>query len=91
MTAPVYNSFLIGGMIPLLKRTVSLEHTHLLLHDYYIETFKRLGITRDEMLAITKAYTVTDPLVGTAILRYIDEDTSIKDDTKVVPLDLLHT
>jgi hypothetical protein len=86
MTAPVYNSIPIGGYIPLLKRTISTQSTNLLLHDFYPEIFKRMGILRDEMLAITKAYTTTDPLVGTAVLRYIGEDTSIKDDTKIKPL-----
>jgi hypothetical protein len=86
MTAPVYNSIPIGGFIPILKRTISTQSTNLLLHDFYPEVFQRMGILRDEMIAVVKAYTTTDPLVGTAVLRYIGEDTSIKDDTKITPM-----
>lgn len=82
----MYNSFPIGGYIPLLKRTITTQSTNLLFHDFYPEIFERLGIKRHEMLAMVKAYTTTDPLTGTAVLQYIDEDTSIEDTLPIKPL-----
>ena len=90
MTAPVYNSIPIGGMMPLLKRTIDNTSTDLEFHDYYPEIFERMGILRDEMVAMSKAYLSTDPLVGVAKLRYIGEDTSKPDDTKIKPLDSIY-
>lgn len=86
MTTPVRQSIPIGAFVPLLKRTMSVQTSNMLLHDYYTDYFKRMGIKRDEMLIVTNAYLTTDPLVGTAILRYIDEDTKLKDDTQLKPL-----
>jgi hypothetical protein len=83
----MYNSIPIGAYIPILKRTISTQSTNLLLHDYYPEIFERLGIQRHEMLAMIKAYTTTDPLVGTAVLRYINEDMSMEDTLPIKPID----
>lgn len=88
MSAPVYNSIMIGGYMPLLKRIIDTQSTNLQFTDLYTKYFKRLGIERHEMVAMVKSYTSTDPLVGTAIFRYIDEDTSIPDDTPLKPIEL---
>lgn len=79
MTSPVNNSIMVAGMLPILKRTVSIQSTNLQLHDYFPEIYERFGITRDEMMAVMPAVLSTDPLTGTRPLRYIGEDTSVKD------------
>ena len=84
----MYNGIPIGGYIPLLKRTISNQSTNLLFHDYYPEIFERLGIYRHEMLAMMKAYTTTDPLVGTAVLRYLNEDMTLEDTLPIKPISL---
>ena len=87
MSSAVYNSFPIAGYTPLLKRTIDNQSTNLLFKDNYPTIFERMGILRDEMMVMTKAYTLTDPLTGILNYRYIDEDTSIPDETKLKPID----
>ena len=73
MSAPVYNSIMVGAYRPYLNTKITNQGTNLLLHDYYPEVFQKLGIQRHEMLPVMKAYTSTDPLTGTAKLEYIDK------------------
>ena len=80
MAAPIWHNVLVGGMLPILKRTVCTQSTNNQFHDFFPEIYERFGVTRDEMPAIMPAVLTTDPLTGTRPLRYIGEDCSVPDD-----------
>jgi len=85
MSTPVYNSIIIGGMMPLVKRIMDNQTANIEFHDFYPEIFQRMGVLRDEMLPCMKTYLGTDPLVGTAKLRYIDEEI-MKNEEEYIPI-----
>lgn len=64
MTTPVHQGFITGAYLPIIRETLNKQDTHILFKDEYYETFKKLGIDRDEMLVILPQMMRTDMLEG---------------------------
>ena len=76
MTAPIQHNICTGAYLPILKRIVDLKDTHILFQDNYSTIYKRLGITRDEMMILMPQVMRVDVLAGLDTLKYIGEEES---------------
>ena len=74
MTAPIQHNLCTGAYLPILKRIVDLKDTYILFQDNYSTIYKRLGITRDEMMILMPQVMRVDVLSGLDALKYIGED-----------------
>lgn len=80
MSVPIQHNICTGAYLPLLKRIVNLRDTNILFQDYYPTIYKRLGITRDEMMILMPQVMSVDVLAGLDQLKYIGEEESKKSD-----------
>lgn len=78
MSSPMQHEIPVGGLLPILRRSLNLHSTNLLFHDYYIDFYQRFGITRDEMMRIMPSAMCVDVLAGTSKLKYVDEENAHK-------------
>ena len=79
MTAPIQHSIITGAYLPLLKQQVDLKDTYITFQDNYPTIYKRLGITRDELMVLMPQVMSVDVLAGTDNLEYIGEETTTKE------------
>lgn len=82
MSCPIQHAIPVSGLIPLYRRYMDYQNTNLLFHDYFVEKYKRLGITRDEMMCIMPSLMNVDVLSGCDKLIYIGENVDDKTDEK---------
>ena len=74
MTVLIQHAIITGAYIPLIKREFDQKQTYITFQDNYPSTFKRYGISRDEMMVLMPQIMSVDPLSGTDKLTYIGED-----------------
>ena len=74
MTAPIQHNICTGAYLPLLKREVDLKDTYILFQDNYPIIYKRLGITRDEMMVLMPQVMRVDVLSSLDNLSYVGEN-----------------
>lgn len=73
MTAPIQHNICTGAYLPLLKSEVDIKETSILFHDNYPTLYKRLGLTRDEMMILMPQVMTVDVLAGLDKLKYVGE------------------
>ena len=82
MTAPIQHNICTGAYLPLLKRIVDPKDTYILFQDNYPTIYKRLGITRDEMMILMPQVMRVDVLSGLDNLSYVGEEVKRADSSK---------
>ena len=78
MSVPVQHNICTGAYLPILKRIINLRDTNILFEDKYPKIYRRLGITRDEMMILMPQVMGVDVLSGLDQLKYVDEETKSK-------------
>lgn len=77
MTATYRQGLNLFGIIPLFRANPEMfddvRTTHVFFQDNYEKYFKRLNVSRNEMLLLTNAFMLVDVLEGTTVLPYLDE------------------
>ena len=74
MTSPIQHNIITGAYLPIIKREFNQKETFITFQDNYVKTFKRFGITRDEMMVLMPQVMSVDVLSGMDKLQYIDEE-----------------
>ena len=82
MTAPIQHNICTGAYLPLLKRIVDPKDTYILFQDNYPTIYKRLGITRDEMMILMPQVMRVDVLSGLDNLTYVGEEVKRTESSK---------
>jgi hypothetical protein len=77
MTATYRQGLNLFGIIPLFRANPEMfddiRTAHIFFQDNYEKYFKRLNVSRNEMLLLTNAFMLVDVLEGTTVLPYLDE------------------